>query len=167
MSNTLPSHVQGWQISGNESSCPLTVVKAQLWFGGWHFDAGTIDDQLTKVDPKIASAWLVESDDTPGLTFMTFKTERGPWDQTFRAAAALLYFCIKTGELGPEHRLSAPIGKVDPPDESSLIYLRNLGFSATYTGSDLIADPVQIHNYVADRFPEFSTARPLPTAEPE
>jgi hypothetical protein len=156
----LPTHVRGWSIPATETEPGLTVVRATSAFG-WHFEVGDLDEAMTKIDPKQANAWVVESERRPGITFMEFKAS-GSWNSAYRAAGALLHFCVEVNELGAEQTMTVDRITVKQSDPQSVMILENLGFSAFYEGADMLARPDRVHQFTAQRFPEFVQAVPIP-----
>jgi hypothetical protein len=169
MTLKLPSHVQGWKIPASERGSELTVIRAGSPWGP-HYEVGDLNAEWTKTEPKDVSAWIVEGDNRSGMAFMEFKTEgRGDrWDHGFRAAAAMLHFCVQAE--GPDGSGYLPAGgvlyvpgiTVGDMDRRDLIYLQNLGLYPANYDDDYVGNPDQIRAYTASRFPEFAQAEALP-----
>ena len=161
----LPASARGWEVPTTKSSPdPLTVVRrGGPW--GWLYQSGTMNADMTNIDPRRAQVWIENSEwPLQGLTFLNYEAP-GRWDETFRAAAAMLHFCIEDTELDrsdPNIKLTVPRLTLDKMTKGSDIYLRNLGFSGVYDGDPLTASAGHVHACARTQFPEFAGAVALP-----
>jgi hypothetical protein len=167
MAVALPEHVKGWNI-GPESS-PMSVAEVIFWAGGLIYEAGgPIDEDLTRIDPKHASAWVESS--KPLTTVMQIDTVGGH-NKVLRPMAAILHFCVEraTAENGPNHHLVIPehvVRQTDKKDRTGIQVLRGLGFDDSYAFGEgsLVAHADHLKDVIDSRFPEFAGAIVLPQA---
>jgi hypothetical protein len=166
MAEALPPHVHGWTIPAANNSTELSVARGGTPWGPM-YQAGAMQPDLSKIDPEMARAWIVDGDERRGMAFMSFELRGGPHYQ-FRVAGALLHFCVRhdgpegTGYIPANGFLYVPRDVGERLPRQTRRILHDLGVTELYLGGEMVGEPEHIAQITSQLFPEFADAVELP-----